>query len=60
MAMIFGMGMQEAEKKNENWMNRPYTQWDQKEVAELFNKSAWAQTKSSRGQAANISLRSTR
>ena len=55
MALIFSIGMQNADKKEENWMDKPYTQWDQKEVAELFNQSAWAQTKSFRGQAANIS-----
>jgi len=53
-AIIFSMGMQNADKTKENWMDKPYTQWDQKEVAELYNKSAWAQTKSFRGQAANI------
>jgi hypothetical protein len=55
MAMIFSIGMLNAGQKNENWLDKPYTQWDQKEVSELFNKSAWAQTKSFRGQAANIS-----
>ena len=55
MAMIFSIGMLNADKKNENWMDKPYTQWDQKEVADLFNKSAWAQAKSFRGQVANIS-----
>jgi hypothetical protein len=54
-ALILSIGMLYAGQKNENWMDKPYTQWDQKEVAELFNKSAWAQTKSFRGQAANIS-----
>jgi hypothetical protein len=55
MAMIFSIGMQNADKKNENWMDKPYTQWDEKQVAELFNKSAWAQAKSFRGQVASIS-----
>jgi hypothetical protein len=54
-AIILSIGMLYASEKNENWMDKPYTQWDQKEVAELFNKSAWAQAKSFRGQAANIS-----
>jgi hypothetical protein len=54
-AIILSIGMLNASEKNENWMDKPYTQWDQKEVAELFNKSAWAQAKSFRGQAASIS-----
>jgi len=54
-AIILSIGILYASEKNENWMDKPYTQWDQKEVAELFNKSAWAQAKSFRGQAANIS-----
>jgi len=54
-AIILSIGMLYASEKNENWMDKPYTQWDQKEVAELFNKSAWAQAKSFRGQAASIS-----
>jgi hypothetical protein len=54
-AMILSIGMLCAGKKNENWMDKPYTKWDQKQVAELFNKSAWAQTKDFRGQVANIS-----
>jgi hypothetical protein len=49
-AMIIGLGMLYAGKKHENWMDEPYTKWDQKQVAELFNKSAWAQTKEFRGQ----------
>ena len=44
-AIILSIGMLYASEKNENWMDKPYTQWDQKEVAELFNKSAWAQAK---------------
>jgi hypothetical protein len=55
MAMIFSIGMLHAGQKNENWLDEPYTKWDQKEVSELFNKSAWAQAKSFRGQVANIS-----
>jgi hypothetical protein len=55
MAMIFSLGMLHAQKENENWMDEPYTKWDQKQVAELYNKSAWAVAKSFRGQAANIS-----
>ena len=39
-----------AGKKHENWMDEPFTKWDQKQAAELFNKSAWAVTKSFRGQ----------
>ncbi len=54
MAMIISLGMLYAGKKNENWMDKPYTKWDQKEVAELFNKSAWAQTKAFRGQVGNV------
>jgi len=50
MAMIISIGMLYAGKKHENWMDKPFTKWDQKEVAELFNKSAWAQTKDFRGQ----------
>jgi hypothetical protein len=49
-AMIISIGMLYASKKHENWMDKPYTKWDQKEVNELFNKSAWAQTKDFRGQ----------
>jgi hypothetical protein len=55
MAMIFSKGMLYAQKENENWMDEPYTKWDQKQAADLYNKSAWAQTKSFRGQAADIS-----
>ena len=54
-AVIFSIGMLYAQNTNENWMDEPYTKWDQKQVAELYNKSAWAQTKSFRGQPANIS-----
>jgi hypothetical protein len=50
MAMIISLGMLYAGKKHENWMDEPYTKWDQKQVAELFNKSAWAQAKTFRGQ----------
>ena len=53
-AIILSIGMLYAGQKNENWMDKPFTQWDQKEVSELFNKSAWAVAKSFRGQAANI------
>src|SRR5208337_2173914 len=49
-AMILSIGMLYAGKKSENWMDKPFTKWDQKQVAELFNKSAWAQTKDFRGQ----------
>jgi len=40
-----------ASKKRSDWMDEPFSKWDQKQVAELFSKSAWAQTKSFRGQA---------
>jgi hypothetical protein len=50
MAIILSIGMLYAGKKHENWMDKPYTKWDQKEVSELFNKSAWAQSKDFRGQ----------
>jgi len=51
-AMIMSIGMLNAGKKHENesWMEEPYTKWNQKEVVEVFNKSAWAQTKDFRGQ----------
>ena len=55
LAMIFSIGILYAQKENENWMDKPYTKWDQQQVAELYNKSAWAQAKSFRGQGANIS-----
>lgn len=54
-AVILSIGLVNADRKNDNWMDKPYTQWDQKEVAEVFNNSAWAQTKSFRGQVANVS-----
>jgi len=54
MAMILTIGMVYAQKKNESWMDEPYTKWDQQEVSELFDHSAWAQAKSFRGQAANV------
>jgi len=54
-AIILSLGMLYAGKKNEKWMDKPFTKWDQKEVAELFNKSAWAVVKAFRGQVANIS-----
>ena len=53
-AIILSIGMLYAGKKNENWMDKPYTQWDQKQVAELFNKSSWAVSKSFRGQATGM------
>jgi hypothetical protein len=53
-AMIISIGMLYAAKKNENWMDEPFTKWDQKQVAELFNKSAWAVAKSFRGQASGM------
>jgi len=49
-AMIISIGMLYAGKKNENWMDKPFSKWDQKQVAEMYNKSAWAQTKGFRGQ----------
>jgi len=50
-AMILSIGMLYAGKKNENWLDKPFTKWDQKQASELFNKSGWAQTKDFRGQA---------
>ena len=55
MAMILSAGMLCAQKITENWIDKPYTQWDQEQVSELFNRSAWAQAKSFRGQGANVS-----
>jgi hypothetical protein len=49
-AMIISVGMLHARKKHENWIDEPFTKWTQKQVADLFNKSAWAQTKEFRGQ----------
>jgi hypothetical protein len=49
-AITLSIGMLYAGKKHENWIDEPYTKWDQKQVSELFNKSAWAQTKEFRGQ----------
>jgi hypothetical protein len=53
-ATILSIGMLYAGKKHENWMDEPFTKWNPKEVSELFNKSAWAQTKSFRGQVGNV------
>jgi len=53
-AIILSTGMLHAGRKNENWMEKPYTKWDQKQVSEMFNKSAWAQTKDFRGLAAGM------
>jgi len=53
-AMILSIGMLYAGKKNESWMDKPYTKWDQKQASELFNKSAWAVTKEFRGQVGNV------
>ncbi len=49
-AMILSIGMLYAGKKHEDWMDEPFTKWDQKEVGELFNKSAWAVARDFRGQ----------
>jgi hypothetical protein len=49
-AIFLSIGMLYAGKKHENWMDEPFTKWDPKQVAELFNKSAWAVAKSFRGQ----------
>lgn len=49
-AMILSIGMLYAGKKHENWIDEPYTKWDQKQVQEIFNNSAWAVTKDFRGQ----------
>ena len=38
-------------RKTPSWMDEPFTKWDQKQVAELYNNSAWAVAKSFRGQA---------
>jgi hypothetical protein len=54
-AIFLSIGMLYAGKKNENWMDKPFSKWDQKQVAEMYNKSAWAVVKSFRGQVANIS-----
>jgi len=43
-----------AGKKNANWLDEPFTKWDPKQAAEVFNKSAWAVTKSFRGQVASV------
>jgi len=51
-AMILIVGMLGASEKHEKWMDEPFRKWDQKQVAELLNNSAWAQTKAFRGQAA--------
>jgi hypothetical protein len=53
-AMILSIGALYAGKKHENWMDEPFTKWNQKQVSELFNKSAWAQTKAFRGQVGNV------
>jgi len=55
MAMILSIATLYAQKKTESWIDEPYTKWDQKEAAELFNNSAWAQAKSFRGQPASVS-----
>lgn len=51
-AIILCVGTLIASKKHEKWMDEPYGKWDQDQVSELLNKSAWAQTKALRGQAA--------
>ena len=48
--MVLAGGMLYASKKHSAWLEKSYTSWDQKQVAQLFNQSAWAQTKSFRGQ----------
>jgi len=53
-AMILSIGMLYAGKKheteNQDWVGKPYTKWDEKQAAGLFNNSAWAQVKDFRGQ----------
>ena len=49
-ALLLVAGMVYARGKNANWMDEPFTKWDQKQVNEVFNKSAWAVSKSFRGQ----------
>jgi hypothetical protein len=46
MVMILSIATLFAQTKTESWIDEPYTKWDQKEAAELFNNSAWAQAKS--------------
>jgi hypothetical protein len=53
-AMIISIGMLYAGKKHENWMDEPFTTWNPKQVSELFNKSAWAQVKTFRGQVTGV------
>ena len=49
--MVLSAAIVFAGKKNANWIDEPFTKWDQKQAAELFSKSAWVQSKSFRGQA---------
>lgn len=49
-AVVLVAGMVYARKKNANWLDEPFTKWNQKQASELFNNSAWAVTKSFRGQ----------
>ena len=53
-AMILVAGMVYARKKDTGWMDEPFTKWDQKQVNEVFNKSAWAVSKTFRGQATGM------
>lgn len=48
--MIVAAGMLYASKKRSDWIEKPYTNWNRKQVAEVFNNSPWAETKSFRGQ----------
>ena|SRR5271157_947208 len=49
-ALMLVAGMVYARRKDTGWMDEPFTKWDQKQVAELYNNSAWAVTKVFRGQ----------
>jgi len=53
-AMILVAGMVYAQKKDKGRMDEPFTKWDQKQVNNVFNNSAWAQTKEFRGQATGM------
>ncbi|MHB8653738.1 MAG: hypothetical protein ACYDA9_07655 [Terriglobia bacterium] len=48
--VVLVAGMVYARKKDTGWMDEPFTQWNQKQVNEVFNNSAWAQAKDFRGQ----------
>lgn len=48
--IILSAAIELAGKKTANWIDEPFVKWDAKQVSELYNKSAWAQAKSFRGQ----------